>query len=137
MHTQQLTANTQDRPHEVERGEEAAIVGEIAVRLIELKELTSTSRVTTLISKLHAISLIDREALWIVLPVLTGDLSNLTKSYQEMAKARELDKQAIQQQVERALAALKIHFPSIAAAYVDLRHITASIPNPNDPRKET
>jgi predicted component of type VI protein secretion system len=130
MHTQQLTVNQQDSRGEVERSEEAAIAGEIARRFIELKELTSAYRATVLIQKMHALSMIHPEALWLVMSLLTGDLSEITRSYSDMGKERAKSKQAIEQERSRALAAIQTHFPHLAKAVIELRHITSEIGPP-------
>ncbi len=137
MHTQILTVNTQDRPHEVERSEEAAIAGEIARRFIELKEATSAYRATMLISKMHALSQVHPEALWIVMSLLTGDLTEVTRSYADMGKEHGRSKQGGEQSRARALEAINRHFPNLAKAVIDLRHITSQIgpaPQENDDR---
>ena len=70
MHTQQLTTNQLDRPHDVERSEEAAIWGEIARHLLDAKEATSAARASAMLSKLHALSLVHPEALWMTVSLL-------------------------------------------------------------------
>lgn len=125
MHTQQLTPNTLDRSHELERSEEAAIAGEIARRFLEMREATSAYRATMLITKLHALSQIHPEALWLVLHLLTGDLSEITRSYADMGKERGRTKQAEEQERSRALDGIERHFPSLAKAVIELRHITS------------
>lgn len=130
MHTQQLTVNTQDRSHEVERSEEAAIVAELATRFVELKEATSAHRAATLISKLHALAIIHPEALWLVMSLLTGDLSEITKSYKEMGKEHGRTKQGEEQQRARAIEAINRHFPKLAVAVVELRRITSQFETP-------
>lgn len=132
MHTQQLTVNTQDRSHDLERSEEAAIVAEMATRFIELKEATSAHRAATLISKLHALSICHPEALWLVMSLLTGDLSEITRSYRDIGKDAGKSKQAVQQSIERSISAINTHFPKLAIAIIELRHITANIPNQED-----
>lgn len=132
MHTQLLTVNQQDRPHEVERSEEAAIAGEIARRFLDLKEATSAHRAAMLISKMHALSLIHPEALWIVMALLTGDLSEITRSYEEMGRDHGKSKQAVEQERSRAMIAINRHFPDLAKALIQLRHITSQIAPPHE-----
>lgn len=136
MHTQQLTDNTQDRSHEIERSSEAAIWAEIARRMIEAKEATSGHRACLMISKLHALTLIHPEAVWLVISLLTGDLTEITKSYSEMGKEHGRSKQGEEQSRARALAAIQLHFPKLAQAVIELRHITSQIGEPpeNDDR---
>jgi ribosomal protein L18E len=133
MHTQILTVNTQERSRAIDRSEEAAIWGEIARRLMDAKEATSGHRASVMISKLHALSLIHPEALWLVVSLLTGDLSEITKSYAEMGREHAKSKQAIEQERSRALAGIQRHFPQLAKAVIQLRHITAEIDPTNQP----
>ena len=130
MHTQQLTVNTQDRSHEVERSEEGAIVGELARRFMDLKEATSAHRAASLIAKLHALSVVHPEALWLVMSLLTGDLSEITKSYSDMGKEHARTKQAEEQARSRAIEAINRHFPKLALAVIELRHITSQFETP-------
>ncbi len=130
MHTQQLTVNQQDRPHEVERSEEAAIVGELARHFMDLKEATSAHRAATLISKLHALSLVHPEALWLVMSLLTGDLTEITRSYEDMGKEHARSKQGEEQARSRAIEAINRHFPKLAVAVIELRHITSQFEKP-------
>ena len=132
MHTQQLTTNTQDVSHEVERSEEAALVAEIASRFMELKQVTSAHRASTLISKMHALSLVHPEALWLVMSLLTGDLSEVTRSYSDMGKEHARTKQAEEQSRARALDGINQHFPQLAKAVIELRHITSQIGPPQN-----
>ena len=135
MQTQQLTANTQERPHQHERSEEAAIAAEIAARFIELKQHTSGARASALIAKMHALSLIHPEALWLVMSLLTGDLSEITRSYADMGKEKGKSKQGVEQERSRALDGINRHFPGLAKAVVELRHITSAKEQPeNDDR---
>ncbi len=127
MHTQELTANTQEQIRELDRSKEAAILAEIAVRLVEHSELTSIWRTKAFLRKLYCLTQLDRECVMVFLHIMTGDLSAIVRSYEEEAKQRGLDKQAIQQQVERVIASLLKHFPELAKALVQLRHITAHI----------
>lgn len=127
MHTQQLTVNQQDRPHEIERSEEAAICGEIARRFLDLKETTSGYRASAFITKLHALALVHPEALWIVMSLLTGDLTEITRSYSDMGKDHGRSKQGEEQARARALEAINKHFPNLAQAVIELRHITSQV----------
>lgn len=128
MHTQQLSPHQTEPSHAVERSEERAIESEIAVRLLELREVTSRDRVVAFIAKLHAIaSLHEREAIWVVLELMTGDLSAITKPYEETGRERALDKQAVQQQMERVIAQIGRYYPELSRVIVQLRHITANV----------
>lgn len=110
---------------ETERSEEAAIVGEIARHLLELREHVSAKRSAGLIGKLHAIHKAENDALWFVLRLLTGDLSEITRSYTDIGKENHRSKQAVQQSLERAIIALELHWPEVAKTVIQLRNITA------------
>ncbi len=125
MHTQALTANTQEQAHQLERSEEAAIVGEIARRLIEMKEATSATRAAMLIRRLNALLQVQPEAFWLVVALLTGDLTEVTRSYADMGKQHGKSRQAIEQERSRALDGIARHFPPLAKAVIELRHITS------------
>ena len=130
MHTQQLSPHQVEPSHTVERSEEAAIAGETARHLLDMAEATSRERTFIFISKLYAIGHLDREALWVVLSLMTGDLTAVTQSYEETAKGRALDKQAVQQQMERVIISIRKHYPKLAKAIIELRHITAAAAQP-------
>lgn len=135
MRLTQLTPNHHEIAHEVERSEEAAIAGEIARRLIDLKEATSKCKTTAFIRKLNALASIEPqgEVFWVVVSMLTGDLSEITKSYKEIGLEMGKSKQGHQQRLEKVTLALERHFPELAAAIVQLRHITAETHQPQDP----
>jgi len=130
MHTQQLTVNQQPPSTDLERSGEAAIWAEIAARLLELKQVSSAHRASAMLSKLHALSMIHPEALWLVVALLTGDLSEITKSYSEMGKEHARSKQAEEQARSRAIEAINRHFPKLAVAVIELRHITSQFETP-------
>ena len=135
MQTQQLIDNTREHSREIERSEEAAIVGEIARRFMELKEVTSGPRASTLIAKMHAISLTHPEALWLVMALLTGDHSEITRSYEAMGKDRAESKQAIEQERSIAMEKIQRNFKHLAKAVLELRGLNASHKQPeNDDR---
>ncbi len=136
MHTQQLTVNQQDSRGDVERSEEAAIIAEIAARFLELKQVTSAHRAATLITKMHALKLCHHEALWIVMSLLTGDLTEITRSYSDMGAEHGRTKQGEEQSRARAIEAINIHFPTLAQAVIELRHITSQIAPPKPPRED-
>lgn len=127
MQTQQLTVNHQAPSPELERSGEAAIWSEIAARLLELRQISSAHRASLMLSKLHALSVIHPEALWLVVALLTGDLSEITKSYTEMGKEHARTKQAEEQARSRAIEGIQRHFPHLATAIIELRHITSQI----------
>lgn len=130
MHTQILTANTQERSREIERSEEAAIAGEIARRFLELREASSGHRASMLIARMHALHQVHPEALWLVLSLLTGDMSEITRSYADMGREHGKSKQGVEQERSRAMEGINRHFPQLAQAVVELRHITSQVGTP-------
>lgn len=125
MHLQQLDPRIASEYHETERSEEAAIAGEIARHVLEWREHTSGSRAIGFITKLSALHHIEPAAVWVVLRLLTGDLSEVTRSYADLGAEGSRSKQACQQEQERVLRAIERHYPELSAAIVQLRHITA------------
>ena len=126
MHTEHLHDNERIEPRQFDRSEEAAIAGECARHLLDMAEESGRERTIVFISKLNVLASLDREALWVVLHLMTGDLSELTRSYEEQARERGLDKQAVQQQLERVIASVRRHYPELANAIVYLRRVTAA-----------
>lgn len=128
MKTQILLPNQREPGREIERSEKAAIAAEIARRLLDMREASSGTYTKSFIAKLHVLSNAnERETLWFALSLLTGDLSELTRSYKDVAKQHALDKQAVQQQLERVIADIRRYYPEFAKAVVQLRHMTADI----------
>ncbi len=126
MHTVPLNAQLRVDPKTLERAEESAIAGEIARHLLEFAETTSRTRCTTLIQKLGTLAAIDPPALFFTLRLLSGDLSEITRSYSELGKETGRKKQAVQQELERSLAKIRLYFPELEQALVSLRQITAN-----------
>lgn len=112
-------------PAETERSTEAAIVGELARHFLELRENQSASKASQLLHKLAAIHSVEPAALWVVLRLLTGDLNEITRSYADIGKENHRTKQGVQQELERVLAAIELHWPQLATAIIQLRNITA------------
>lgn len=129
MHYSQLSPHQTEPSHDLERSEEAKIAGEIARHLIDYSEATSKPRTTHFIRKLNALASIkpEGEVFWVVCAMLTGDLSEITKSYQEIGKSMGKSKQGHQQRLEMITLALEIHFPELAKAVIELRHLTAEV----------
>ena len=122
----QLPNQVPDEHHGIERSEEAAIEGEIARPLLDLAEVSSHSRAAEFVGKLHAIHLCEPAALWAVLRILSGNLDELTRSYEDIGHEQHRSKQAVQQEWERVLRALHAHFPRVEKVLVELRSIKAS-----------
>ena len=126
MKTVPLNPNLADTSHAIERSEEAAICGEIARHLLDLREATSSNRAAAFVSKLYSLHEADHQAFWFVVRILSGDLSELTKSFSDLGKEHGTSKQAQQQQVERSLRAISLHFPRLEKALIEMRAIKAS-----------
>lgn len=109
------------------RSEEAAIHSEIALRILELRELVGHVRAVGFFEKMIAIWKVEPPAFWVVIRLLTGDLSEISMSYTEQGKADGRSKQATQQELERVVIAVQRHFPLLAAAIIDIRSITAKL----------
>lgn len=128
MRTVQLSSHLAAHEAEnAERTEETAIEGEIAARLLELREKTSASRAAEFVTKLAALHQIRHTAFWTVVEIMSGDLSAITTSYSEQGKTRGIAKQAVQQELERTLAAIGTSYPDVAQTIIRIRCITADI----------
>ncbi len=57
--------------------------------------------------------------------LLTGDLSEVTRSYAEIGQEQGKSKQAVEQERARALEGINRHFPHLAQAVIEIRHITS------------
>jgi len=97
---------------QLERPKRAELVGEIAERLIEWRELGRMGADPE-----------STEAIWLYLRLSTGDLGQLTRSFTELGKKHNRTKQAEQQETERALGVIARHFPELAGAINDLKKI--------------
>lgn len=126
MRTVQLSKNLAAHDAEpAERTEETAIESEIAARLLELREKFSGHRATAFLTKLVCVWTAYPPALWVVLRIMSGDLSEVTRSYSEQGKAHAKSKQAEQQEVERIMAVIQSHYPLVASEIVKIKSITA------------
>lgn len=100
------------------RDESAAIMGEIAQRLIEWSEIDGRHRVSSWLMRVSTLASDPDsvDAVWLYLRLSTGDLSQLTASFSELGEARHRSKQAQAQEHGRALKAIARHFPELAEA---------------------
>lgn len=120
-----LNPSLPSREPQTERTEEAAIVGEIARHLLDMRETTSATRVVQFVSKLNALVQVEPEAFWLVVRIMSGDLSEVTRSYSEIGRSQGMSKQAAQQRQERVLRALHAHYPEVERALVSMLACTA------------
>ncbi len=116
--------------HGESRGEEAAIHAEIAERVLELRELVGPMRTIGFFEKTLTIfkcKPAGPAAYWALMHLLTGDLSEITRSYTEQGKEGARSKQAVQQEMERIIITIRPHFAELAAAITQLRSISAKL----------
>ena len=131
-----------------ERDPEASIVAELAVRLLELKELTNCDRPVEFLRLLIAIDDADsfkcgpnkkrvpvrgHKVLWVLLDLMSGDLSALTRTYKERGQADGTTKQNAQQVLQKCLQRVELANAPVAAA---IRQLIHTRPKP-DAEKET
>ena len=110
-----------DVPVREESSVKTQIIGEVAMRLIELREIDKTLPFL-LMHKLCRVYRIDPFAFWLAVDVLAGD-HLLSKSLSERAEEKLESKQALHQRQNRALYALDQAFPEIGES---LRAILAT-----------
>jgi hypothetical protein len=104
---------------------EAAIAGEIASRFVEWAEVRSRPEVEKYVRRMAGL-LNDPSGpagFWIYTRLVTGDLTAITMSYSEIGDAGSRSKQAVQQELERALATIHNHYPELQKAITELRRI--------------
>jgi hypothetical protein len=130
MRTVQLSKNLAAHDAEpAERTEETAIQSEIAARLLELQDRYSGSRATAFLTKLVCVWQAYPPALWVTLRIMSGDLSEVTRSYSDQGKTHGKSKQAEQQEMERILNVIENHYPSAAREIIKIKTITADLGN--------
>ncbi len=106
------------------RPEEAAIVAEICARLIEWRSLhLIESPPFNWIQRIASLGLDHPDALWLYLHLQSGDLSALTKTYQEQATEKGLDRQSLHERHQSALHIMALHFPELQQVISSLHHI--------------
>ena len=108
-----------------ERTEETAIQSEIAARLLELQDRYSGYRATAFLTKLVCVWQAYPPALWVVLRIMSGDLSEVTRSYSDQGKTHGKTKQAEQQEMERIMSVIQSHYPLVSSEIVKIKSITA------------
>ena len=111
-----FVADTAFQQHELDP--EAAIVGEIAVRFIELRELTGCDRPVSLLR--HLIAVRGHRCFWTLIEMMTGNLDSLVRSYAERGAESGTTKQNAQQNLARALGRMAKVTPGTAQAIREL-----------------
>lgn len=115
------------KPSPADRQREAALYGEIAARLIELHdgqdEYASPMGRTPLIWVLRAARLASQspQAFWLYLRLQSGDTSDLSATYDEIARKTFRLPSNVLRELEDAIAVLKMHYPELATAITGLR----------------
>lgn len=105
--------------------EQSLIVSEICARLIEWRSLHPAlieSKPLIWLLKLSRLAKDSPDAFWIYIAIQSGDPSQLTKTFQEQASERALDRQAIEQRFSRALSSMQLHFPELSSTISHLHH---------------
>lgn len=118
MKTVPLSPNLVAPPSAVERSEEAVLVGEIAERLLEWREVSGQHKPARWLMRLATLAS-DRESTdaWLLyLRLSTGDVGQITKSFSEQGAERARTKQAEQQEQERCLRVIGRHYPELRSA---------------------
>lgn len=137
MRSVPLSDNLADKSHQGgARSEEAAIHGEIAERILELKKLVGPMRTVGLFQKMMSIWQVEPAAFWVVTRLLTGDLSEITMSYTAQGKELGRSKQAVQQEMERVIIAIRPHYPLLADTIIQLRSVSAKLQDEQGEPKE-
>lgn len=109
--------------HSTHSETQAAIVAEIASRFIEWRSspnILTESIPFRWLQRVAALGRDNPDALWLYLQLQTGDLSALTTTYHAQAEQRSLDRQAIHQTHQRALADMALHFPELQSVIAEL-----------------
>ena len=92
-----LSDNLADKSHQGDsRTEACAIHAEIALRMLELRELMGEKHAIGFYQKALIIWTLYPPAYWVLMHLMTGDLSEVTNSYTEMGQHDARTKQAVQ-----------------------------------------
>lgn len=125
MHHAELTPQTQKKEFIFERSDAASIIGEIAVRLVELSFVMGEAKSQRWLLKLG--TLFGSEcprAGWVYLRLCTGDLSEITASHAEHGALIHRSKQGEHKEHREALRVIARHFPELAEAITELERKT-------------
>jgi hypothetical protein len=124
--TTELTPNIPDRPRSVDRSKAGLLAGEWAELTIELYDEMGPVKAGLFLSRIAELWRIDHRAMWIVLRLMTGNLSEITRSYSEKANSNDRkSKQSVQQEMEVVLSKVERRFPELANAIASLRCMSA------------
>ena len=107
----------------VTRPPEVAIAAEISARLMEWHNTHSATSPYLWLQRLALLASDSPDALWIYLAIQSGDLSALTKTYQEQATELGLDRQSIHERHQAALLTMSLHFPELQSVIKQLNNI--------------
>ncbi len=125
-------ANIPAQPTTSDRTEAAAIIGEIAERMIELSEAIGEPKSQRWIMRLACLfgSEVPRSA-WVYLRLCTGDLSEITASHADHGAILHRSKQGEHKEHAAALRVIARHYPELRDAIVELERKAATISLPN------
>ena len=110
-----------------QRTEASAIQAELAVRILELRKSMGDRHVSQTLEKWRIIWTLYPPAFWVLMHLMTGDLSEITASYTDLGKLDAKTKQAVQQEWECVLKAIAPHYPLLSDAIIQLRVISAKL----------
>lgn len=123
-----LSDNLADKSHQGDaRTEAAAIHAEIAERMLELRETIGERHAVGFYRKALIVWTLYPPAYWVLMHLMTGDLSEVTNSYTMIGKQDARTKQAVQQEWERILNAIAPHYPELSHAIVQIRNMSAKL----------
>ena len=122
--TVRLLPAHQPQPPSIAPTEQTAIVSEISARINEW-HTTNSAGIDALDWWLRVALLAqdNPDAFWLYHALQCGDLSALTKTYQEQAKERHTDRQNIHYRHTQALKAMSTHFPELKHTITHLESI--------------
>jgi hypothetical protein len=119
----QLDRNLIYSDSKIERSDSAAIVAEIAERVIELSERFGEAKAQKWVLKLADMFRGQcPEAGWLYLRVCTGDMSQIKASHSQSAIKKHCSKQYDHKQHAEALRVIKLNFPALAEAIKELEN---------------
>jgi hypothetical protein len=112
-----------------ERTDEAALLGEIAQRLIEAAEIGGEARIQKWILRMACLFSTEcPRSAWVYLRLCTGDLSAVTASHATIGAALHRSKQGEHKEHKQALRVIARHFPELAVAIAELERKTPIAP---------
>lgn len=103
---------------------------ELIQHLAELRETIGEREAALFYKKARVVWTLYPPAFFMLMHLMTGNLSEVTTSYTQIGKADCRTKQAVQQEWERILSTIKPHYPELAEALIHIRSISAKLSEP-------